>query len=115
MGALRRVALLGAGALGSMLGELLVRAGVFDVTILDNGHMEAGNLARHVLTVTEVGARKAAAPAQRLNRVSPKARVGRFDQTFPPSGDAKAAIDAADLIIDATTSEVVIDSLASYE
>lgn len=111
----RRVALLGAGALGSMLGELLVRAGVFDLVILDAGRMEAGNLARHVLTVTEVGAMKATALAERLNRVSPNARVVGFDQAFPPSGDAKRAIEAAELIIDATASEVVIDSLASYE
>lgn len=111
----RRVALLGAGAFGSMLGELLVRAGVFDLTILDAGQLEAGNLARHVLTVTEVGARKASALAERLNRVSPNARVRGFDQAFPPSGNAKTAVDAADLIIDATASEGVIDTLAAYE
>jgi molybdopterin/thiamine biosynthesis adenylyltransferase len=111
----RRVALLGAGAFGSLLGELLVRAGVLDLTILDAGRVEAGNLARHALTVTEVGSRKATALAERLSRVSPNARVVGFDQAFPPTGDARTAVDAADLIIDATASESVIDALAAFE
>lgn len=111
----RGIVLLGAGALGSILADLLVRAGATRLTILDDGRVEAGNLARHVLTMTEVGARKASSLAERLNRVSPNARVVGLDMSFPPSSPAVEAIRNADLVIDATTSDTVISALGNFD
>ena len=71
----RAVVLLGAGAFGSVLGDLLVRGGVHDLAVFDAGRLEAGNLARHDLTLLELRSNKAEALAAHLNTVSPSARV----------------------------------------
>ena len=110
-----RIALLGAGALGAAMAPLLVRAGASDLAILDAGELEAGNLARHELGVHELGHSKAEALAERLNALSPTARVAGFAVAFPPApGPARDALDRADLVIDATTSDEVIEALAAY-
>lgn len=111
----RSVAVLGAGAFGSELGRLLVRAGVHDLAVFDAGRLEAGNLARHELSLPELRQRKAEALATRLNALSPSAHVVGYVSSFPPTDDAgKAALDRADIIIDATASEVVAAGLGRY-
>ena len=111
----RRIVLLGAGALGAAMAPLLVRAGASDLAILDDGELEAGNLARHELGVPEIGRNKAEALAERLNALSPTARVVGHAAAFPPDdGPAREAVDRADLVIDATTSDEVIAALAAY-
>lgn len=69
------VTLLGAGALGSAVAELLVRGGVWDIHIVDPERLTAGNLVRHSLSMEEIGQHKAERLAQRLNRLSPFARA----------------------------------------
>lgn len=110
-----RIALLGAGALAAAVAPLLVRAGASDLAILDAGELEAGNLARHELGVPEIGRNKAEALAERLNALTPTARVTGFPMSFlPEPGPALDAIDRADLVIDATTSDEVIEALAGH-
>jgi hypothetical protein len=70
-----RVLLIGGGALGSPVAELLVRAGVTHLTVVDGQRLEVGNLVRHTLTMDELGQSKAEALARRLNAASPNARV----------------------------------------
>lgn len=109
------VALLGAGAFGSELATLLVRGGVHDLAILDAGRLVAGNLARHELSLLEVGQRKAEALAERLNALSPNARVVGYGSAFPPTDEAAAsALERADIVIDATASEAVAAALVRY-
>jgi hypothetical protein len=111
----RAVVLLGAGAFGSVLGDLLVRAGVHDLAVFDAGRLEAGNLARHNLTLLELRSNKAEALAAHLNTVSPSARVVGFASDFPPTdGEARAALDRADVVIDATASERVAGDLGRH-
>lgn len=111
----RRIALLGAGALGAAIAPLLVRAGASEIDILDAGELEAGNLARHELGVADVGRNKAEALAERLNALTPTALVTGFASAFPPEpGPAREALDHADLVIDATTSDEVIEALAAH-
>lgn len=111
----RPVALLGAGALGSEIGRLLVRAGVHDLVILDSGDFEAGNLARHELSIPEIRANKAEALASRLNMLSPHARVVGFGERFPPIAPAaRAALDRAEVVINATASNSVAKAMGRY-
>jgi hypothetical protein len=111
----RGVVLLGAGAFGSVLGDLLVRGGVHDLAIFDAERLEAGNLARHELSMLEHGALKAEALAKRLNTVSPSARVSGYGSAFPPSDDdARAALDRAEIVIDASASDRVAEALGKY-
>lgn len=106
----RSVALLGAGALGSALGELLVRGGVEDLTIFDAESFEAGNLVRHTLLLGQIGAQKAIALVSRLDGASPWARING-GRAFP---DALVDCEPMDLVLDATGSDDVLVQIAKY-
>jgi molybdopterin/thiamine biosynthesis adenylyltransferase len=110
----RRVALIGAGALGAAMADLLVRGGVQDLAILDGQIVDATNLSRHELTMRDITSGKAGALAARLNVATPNARADGFDVKFPATGDAAAALDSADLVIDATASEALIRDLGQH-
>lgn len=79
------ICLLGAGAVGSVVAELLVRAGCHQITVFDNDKLNAGNLVRHSLSLRDTMDYKAEALARHLNSVSPHARVDYVNSAFPPS------------------------------
>ena len=112
----RKVALIGAGALGSVIAELLVRGGVKTVTICDGDTLHAGNLVRHTLTLESAGFNKAGAVTRKLNTSSPHAKVTAsetsllYGQDSPPSELA-----SSDLIIDCTGSDDALNRLAQIE
>jgi hypothetical protein len=111
----RRVLLIGAGALGSAVAELLVRGGVTEGMILDDQRLMAGNLVRHTLTLPEVGLLKAALLVTRLNRISPAAKLHGSDEAFPPQTPAiNAFIQKCDLVIDCTGQDDVLEELARF-
>lgn len=110
----RRVVLIGAGALGSMIGELLVRAGVCDITIIDHDVVAAGNLVRHTLTLTDVGSNKSEALARRLADISPSVRAFAVTDAFP-GGTIDPRVLSADLIIDTTGEHSVLEAMAEAE
>lgn len=111
----RRVLLIGAGALGSAIAELLVRGGVTEGLILDDQRLMAGNLVRHTLTLPEVGIAKAPLLAARLNRILPAARIRGIDAAFPPQTQAiSESVQRCYLIIDCTGQDDVLEALASY-
>lgn len=105
------VLLLGAGALGSEVAELLIRGGVRRLTVLDPEELEPGNLVRHRLTLDEVGESKGVALARRLNRISPHADViaakAEFPQVTETSEEVRDRLDLADLILDTTANDGV--------
>lgn len=107
----RNVLLIGAGALGSTVAECLVRAGCQQITIIDDESCEIGNLARHTLSLDDVGRNKASAVASRLQRLSPNVRAVDVDTAFPPSGEMPDVIDEAEVVIDCTASRAVRQAL----
>jgi len=73
-----KVLVLGCGALGSVIAEQLVRAGVGSLTIADRDIVETSNLQRQVLfdeDDAQAGTPKAIAAAKRLARVNSTVRV----------------------------------------
>ncbi|MBF6596054.1 MAG: ThiF family adenylyltransferase [Thermaceae bacterium] len=111
-----RVLLLGAGALGSAVGEMLVRSGVRQVTVMDGDHFEVGNLVRHNLMVNDVGDQKARALARHLNQLSPHAQVDSIDVNFPPlSEDDQARVRACDIVLNCTADREVLYHLETFE
>ena len=70
-----RIALIGAGSLGSMIANSLIRGGVTDLCIFDSDSFGIGNIARHHLRACDAGADKAATLAAVLNATSPVAEV----------------------------------------
>jgi hypothetical protein len=104
----QRVCLLGAGALGSTLAEMLVRGGVSSWTILDGDLFKAGNLVRHTLSMSDIGRGKASTLAQRLNSLSPHARAEGFDEPFSSdNGEIVTLAKQHSLILDCTADDEV--------
>ena len=99
-----RVALIGCGALGTVLANTLVRGGVGFLRIIDRDYVELNNLQRQVLfdeNDVADGTPKAVAAAQRLARIN-------SDVTIEPvvadanNGNIESFVESAQLILDGT-------------
>lgn len=113
----RRVALVGAGAIGSHIAMALAREGKFRWTIIDDDHLLPHNLARHTLNRAELGMAKAEALAEDVamvlgSRDDARGLVG--DILFPGDQAAVlgAALSEADIVIDASASVAVARKLS---
>lgn len=100
----RRVLVVGCGALGCVLADTLVRAGVGTVRIVDRDFVELSNLQRQVLfTEEDVRAHlpKVIAAADRLRRVNSDVEILPVVADVGPDNIAELAADV-DLILDGT-------------
>jgi molybdopterin/thiamine biosynthesis adenylyltransferase len=99
-----RVLQVGCGALGSVLAETLVRAGVGHLTIADRDYVELGNLQRQTLFDEQdasAGRAKAAAAQARLGRLNSEVEVrGLVLDVWLENVDA--LVQDADLVLDGT-------------
>jgi molybdopterin/thiamine biosynthesis adenylyltransferase len=75
----KRVAVVGVGALGSQVADLLARAGVSDFVVVDNDVVSPGNRVRHALDLGDLGHSKVLGIAERIRRVNPWATVETFE------------------------------------
>lgn len=107
------IALIGCGALGSVLSEMIVRAGVKSIALVDEDVLESGNINRHVATLIDVGKSKVPVVAQRLRQISPTVRVTEFTEKLPCDAKSiEAQLDEYDVVIDCTSSDVALLTLA---
>ncbi len=105
-------AILGVGALGSMVGELLVRAGVTRIALIDHDTLESGNVNRHVGTLVDIGQSKVEVVARRLRTISPTVRVAEFNQSVTCDVTKLVVqLDDYDLIIDCTASDSTLSNI----
>jgi hypothetical protein len=110
-----RIALIGAGALGSMFAELLVRSGISYLEIIDNDILEVGNLVRHTLDANKIGHSKAEALAERLNLTNPNSRVNAHNSSFSiRDKNIIKVLEQCHLIVDCTANDFVIEQLDSF-
>jgi molybdopterin/thiamine biosynthesis adenylyltransferase len=65
----KKVAVIGAGSLGSSVVMHLVRAGIMDITIVDPDRFESANLGRHILGVDDLGKYKTEALKERIQKI----------------------------------------------
>lgn len=108
-----RVAIVGVGAVGSMVAELLVRAGVGTLALIDGDIVSAGNACRHVSTLADIGEFKVNALANRLQQISPHVSVTAVPTGLPEAVDAMTTLlEPFDVIIDCTASDEVLALLA---
>jgi hypothetical protein len=109
------VLVIGAGALGAPLAELLVRAGVQQLTIIDDERLEMGNLTRHPLGLDDLKTPKASALATRLNLAAPHAAVEGINVDFPPVKEMdRAQVQRCDVILDCTGHDAVLHYLEHF-
>ncbi|UQN10197.1 ThiF family adenylyltransferase [Deinococcus sp. QL22] len=107
-----RIAIIGVGALGSALAEVLARGGATSLILVDGELLEAGNLVRHSLTLNDLGQFKAERLARRLNISGPHAKVQAINQNFScHNEEVVAALRECDVIVDCTASDSLLSEL----
>jgi molybdopterin/thiamine biosynthesis adenylyltransferase len=107
------IALIGCGALGSIMAEPLARGGINDLFLIDHDKLSAGNLVRHTLSGREIGKNKAEALSQRLATSAPSASIPSYPKLLPNvRADLEAILEDRNVIIDCTGSEEVLHSLS---
>ena len=111
----KSVLIIGGGAMGSALGEILIRSGVQRLTIIDHDCLQAGNLVRHTLGVSHIGKPKASSLANRLDDAAVHSIVSSMDASFPPR--KQEGIDMvldADVVIDCSADDKVAEHLKRF-
>ena len=107
--AAKKVLLLGVGALGSTLAELLVRGGLRDLTICDGDVVAPGNVCRSRHRFSDTDAPKTSALATHLQRLSPFANVKwqlalKSPASIQATTELVNKLEQYDLILDCTAS-----------
>lgn len=111
----QKMLIIGAGSLGSAVAEMLVRAGLIDLTVMDNDKLEVGNLVRHTLLTTDLGADKSTSLAARLNAASVSAKVTPMVTKFPPEEAIDiAAIQGCSVVLDCTGDDATAKCLSIF-
>ena len=99
-----RVVIVGCGALGSSLAEMMARAGVGDLTIIDRDFVEESNLQRQALfeqSDADEALPKAVAAERHLRRLNPDVTVTGV-VTDVDARNAAALIEGAQVVLDGT-------------
>lgn len=111
------ILLLGAGCIGSAIAEILVRAGVYNMSIMDNDSYQIGNACRHTLVLKDIFNFKETALVERLNQISPHAEINVINKKLSLNDEDKPNINLNkyNFIIDCTGSEDVLDILSNVE
>ena len=108
-----RVALIGCGALGSAIADILVRGGVHQLLLVDDDRLSAGNLVRHTLTGRDIGRKKAKALADQLMSITPTGTVETHPESVPVQQTAlEELLKDVNVVVDCTGSDDVLVSLA---
>lgn len=105
-----RFIVIGAGAIGSVIAEQLVRSGVWNISVMDGDLLSVGNLARHTLTINDVDKLKAVALAERLNSINCHVRAKALTSYLDTSN--VNVLDDYDIIIDCTAKDSVLELLS---
>jgi hypothetical protein len=117
-----KVAVIGAGSVGSKIAETLVRSGVRDLLLVDGDVLLPPNLERNALDWSSVGARKVDGLRARLLAIAPDAKVRAVAETLswqrsPRTHAAQIeSITRCEIVIDATGdpgSSLLLGSLAA--
>jgi hypothetical protein len=94
----RKVALIGCGSVGSEVAELLVKAGVGELSFVDCDSLMSANMGRHLLGISYLGWNKARGMATELRRRLPHLRIGstftsKFERLKPAELACLAGMD----------------------
>lgn len=111
-----RVTMVGCGALGTAQAELLTRAGVGRLRIIDRDFVEFSNLQRQSLfdeSDAAAGLPKAAAAAARLARINSEVAAEPIVADLTPE-NAPTLLPASDLLLDATDNRETRELINDY-
>lgn len=106
-----RVAVVGVGAIGSFVCDLLARSGIGSITAIDPDIVRPGNLIRHAASPDSVGLGKPAAIKGTIEARPYNSTVVDTDVSLPPR-KVMSLFNEHDLVIDATASASTSNLLA---
>ncbi|MBK9328522.1 MAG: ThiF family adenylyltransferase [Sphingobacteriales bacterium] len=116
-----KVLVIGNGAVGSSLSEILVRAGLKRIDLADIDIVEPGNICRSAFDFTEVSFAKSAQLKQKLENISPFVEVNIYNDlkaTSPKADifkDTLEKLSKYDIIIDCTANNRNNTNVDRYE
>lgn len=97
---LANVLIVGCGGIGCTSAELLARAGVGQITLIDADTIEMSNLQRQIAYVEEnIGFYKSEILAKRLKQINPHIRIKSYSSKLDES-NAEQLISTQDLVLD---------------
>lgn len=97
---LANVLIVGCGGIGCTSAELLARAGVGQITLIDADTIEMSNLQRQIAYVEEnIGFYKSEILAKRLKQINPHIRIENYNSKLDES-NAEQLISTQDLVLD---------------
>lgn len=108
-----RFMIIGAGSLGSLVAEQLIRAGVYNISVMDNDLLSVGNLSRHTLTLDEVYRNKAIALVEHLNKINCHVRAKAFNCYINELNIH--LLEDYDIIIDCTAKDNILKLLTNLK
>ena len=108
-----RVLLVGCGSLGSPVAELLARAGVGSLDIVDFEDLEAPNVGRHSLGLNSLNKGKAIEMAARIEKLVPGCTVRGYGAPVATWMQVRFRPEDYDLVVDCTGESSVRTLLAS--
>lgn len=105
----KTVALIGLGALGAKVAELLAQAGIGSFLLCDMDRLTTGNIARHVGGISDFGAKKTRVVKTRLHNINPHIKkIIIFDSSINSNMELlEKFIVPADIVISTTADENV--------
>ena len=106
-----KILIIGAGCMGASISEMLVRSGVYNLTIMDSDIFEVGNLSRHILSMDSIGNSKEYSLCKHLNSINPNTNVCVISNKLKINENYECNIDLEkyDVIIDCTGENSVLD------
>jgi len=107
----KRVVLLGCGALGSHMGEYLIRAGITKLCLIDNSSVNTGILVRQQFQHYHVGYSKQGSLAVHLGSINPSADIDHKYADLTTGWPDSLATEEFDFIVDTTASRRVASAL----
>lgn len=106
----KKFAIIGAGSIGSIIAELLVRSGVWKILLIDGDSLSVGNLARHTLSIRNLHQNKAVELKKRLEEINSHVQAEALTEYL--SADNLSYLNAYDVVIDCTAKDSIINLLS---
>ena len=103
----KRILLLGCGALGSVIGNHIVRAGASALALADYGDVKPGLLVRQQYKHADIGKLKTGALADALVEIGGSTAITQYPVNLSNGVAGKIDLNEFDLVIDATASSKV--------
>ncbi|MBN1159901.1 MAG: HesA/MoeB/ThiF family protein [Candidatus Diapherotrites archaeon] len=114
-----KVTIIGVGGLGTVCAEILARAGIGTITLVDNDKVELSNLQRQSLyTMNDIGESKVQSAADHLRKINPGVKL-KINKTRINENNIDWFVKGNDLILDCTdnmeTRYIISDSCCKYK